>query len=112
MRYKLKKYIGQRLCFSATVEKFGEKTAFKGAPIPTLLLKDIRIKDQKEILSDHLWFTKGKSWKNVSEGDTVEFFARVSTYEKGYKGYRDDVFDAPIRKDFRLERPSKVKIIN
>lgn len=37
--------------------------------------------------------------------------ARVSIYEKGYKGYRNDVFDRPIEKDYRLSRPTKIKKI-
>lgn len=31
--------------------------------------------------------------------------------EKGYKGYRNDVFDRPIEKDYRLSRPTKIKKI-
>jgi hypothetical protein len=110
-RKDLKKYIGKRLRFTACVEKFGEKPAYRGYPIPTILLKNIKLVDCEEILTDHLWFTFGKTFGRCNIGDTVEFDARVSTYEKGYKGYRDDVFDKPVYRDYRLERPTKLEVI-
>lgn len=110
MRSKLKAINGQRMRFTATVERFGEKSAFKGAPIPTVLLKNIRILETDEQVTDHLWFTKGKSWEECVIGGIVEFDARVTTYEKGYKGYRDDVYDSPVKTDYKLERPTKVEV--
>lgn len=41
----------------------------------------------------------------------VEFCARVSAYEKGYKGHKDDVLNRPIERDYRLSRPTKIKKI-
>ena len=111
MRKKLKSINGQRLRFIATVERFASKSAFRGPAIPTVLLKDIRRTDTGENVSDHLWFTKGKSWESTTIGCQVEFDARVSVYEKGYKGHRDDVFDAPVSVDYRLERPTKVEVL-
>ena len=66
-----------------------------------------------KIVTDHLWFdlTKGFETADLLPGDVVEFCARVSIYEKGYKGYRNDVFDRPIEKDYRLSRPTKIKKI-
>ncbi len=107
IRNKLKTLNGQRLRFSATVERFGEKSAFKGGPIPTVLLKNVCLVSSGECVTDHLWFTKGKSWESCSTGSKVEFDARVTVYEKGYKGRRDDVYDAPIEIDYRLDRPTK-----
>ena len=65
------------------------------------------------IVSDHLWFdlTKGFSGADLSPGDVVEFCARVSAYEKGYKGHKDDVLNRPIERDYRLSRPTKIKKI-
>lgn len=54
---------------------------------------------------------KGFESADLLPGDVVEFCARVSIYEKGYKGYRNDVFDRPIEKDYRLSRPTKIKKI-
>jgi hypothetical protein len=39
MRNELKKIIGQRVTFTATVDKFGTKTNFKGYPEQTILFK-------------------------------------------------------------------------
>lgn len=111
MRKELKKYNGKRLRFSATIERFGEKPAYRGFPIQTLLLKNVTLIDNKQMVTDHLWFTKGKSWDESKIGDTIEFDARVTTYEKGYKGYRDDIYDSPIEIDYKLERPTKIKIL-
>ncbi|CAH0530728.1 hypothetical protein CTH30272_03070 [Allocatenococcus thiocycli] len=110
MRKELKAIDGQRMRFVARVGRFGEKSAFRGGPIPTILLNDVRIAETGKQVTDHLWFTKGKSWDLCKVGLEVEFDARVTTYEKGYKGYRDDVYDAPITIDYKLERPTKIKI--
>jgi hypothetical protein len=40
-------------------------------------------------------------------GDVISFQARVTAYEKGYKGYRDDVYK-PIEIDYRLSNPTKI----
>jgi hypothetical protein len=109
MRIGLKSIQGQRMRFTAQVERFGTKTGFK-LDLPTILLKNVIRVDTLEVVTDHLWFTKGKSWANCTIGCTVAFDARVNTYEKGYKGYREDVY-APISLDYKLERPTKVEII-
>ncbi len=83
--------------------------SYKGDPTPTILLKNIKILETGETVTDHLWFSKGKSWKNCEIGDKVCFDARVSEYEKGYKGNRLDVY-SPLKKDYRLERPTKIII--
>ena len=53
----------------------------------------------------------GFSDADLSPGDVVEFCARVSAYEKGYKGHKDDVLNRPIERDYRLSRPTKIKKI-
>lgn len=112
MRKKLKKLHNKRLTFTAYIERFGTKSAFRGDPIPTILLLNICCFDTGEVVSDHLWFTKGKSWLPFNPGDKIQFDARVTTYEKGYKGYRDDIYDCPVTIDYRLERPTKIKKID
>ena len=108
MRKILKKRNGQRFRVRAQVERFGEKHAFRGPPIRTILLcQIIDVQSQCE-LTDHMWMTCGKWSSPLSIGDMIEFNAR----EKGYKGYRDDVIiERPIERDYRLERPSKVEIV-
>lgn len=85
-----------RHVFTATFVRFGFRNGYIG-PVKTMLLQDVTL--DSKIVSDHLWFdlTKGFSGADLSPGDVVEFCARVSAYEKGYKGHKDDVLNRPIR---------------
>lgn len=105
MREKLAELNERRITVSAKVEKFGTKKSFKGFPQKTVLLIDI--KDQSgKILCDHLWLTEGKQIKNLGLeiGDKIAFTARVTEYEKGYKGIYDE--SNPIEVDYRLSFPT------
>jgi predicted ATPase len=99
-----------RHVFTATFVRFGFRNGYIG-PVKTMLLQDVTL--DSKIVSDHLWFdlTKGFSGADLSPGDVVEFCARVSAYEKGYKGHKDDVLNRPIERDYRLSRPTKIKKI-
>jgi hypothetical protein len=112
MRDKLKEIDGKRLRVRATFERFGTKTAFKGPPLETILLKDVACAATGACLTEHLWFTSGKTWRalGLTPGAVVEFDARVSEYLKGYKGRRDDVCK-PLELDYRLERPTKARLV-
>ena len=85
----------------------------KGRHVFTATFVIFGFRNDSKIVSDHLWFdlTKGFSGANLSPGDVVEFCARVSAYEKGYKGHKDDVLNRPIERDYRLSRPTKIKKI-
>ena len=51
-----------------------------------------------------------KRWEMVwlmQRRDIIAFQARVTAYEKGYKGYRKDVYK-PIEIDYRLSNPTKI----
>ena len=111
MRKELKKQLGQRGCYSAVVSKFGSKKNWHGFPEPTVMLANVRDADGK-IVCDHLWLKVGKRIESLSLniGDVVTFEARVTEYEKGYKGYREDVY-APIETDYRLSNPTKLKVV-
>ena len=109
MRRNLKALNGQRLMFSAVVDGFG-KRFYKDKEITTILFKDIRKLQDGILVTDHLWFTQGKCWSNMTIGQRVQFEARVKEYEKGYKGLRQ-VLDAPVRKDYKLERPTKIELL-
>lgn len=110
MREALRDQEGVRGTFSGTVARFGTKSAYRGAPIPTLMLRDVKDASGKAVC-DHLWMTQGKQLKalNLQIDDEVVFDARVTQYEKGYRGYREDVYDAPIGVDYRLSNPTKVR---
>jgi len=106
-RSGLAEYNGQRKRFSATVKRFGKKRAFKGPDLDTILLTNLCFEGTNVILADHLWMTCGKWSNSLCIGDVFTFDARVGTYEKGYHGYREDIYkDAGV--DFRLERPTKI----
>lgn len=99
----------ERHRFTAVFERTGWKSGYK-RDLQTVLLLDVRMDDRP--ICDHLWFnmTKGFREAGLKQGDKVEFMARVSSYEKGYKGWRDDVFK-PIERDYRLSFPTKIKKI-
>jgi hypothetical protein len=112
MRKELKKQLGQRGCYLGVVSKFGSKKNWHGFSEPTVMLVDV--KDSKgKIVCEHLWFKVGKQIESLSLsiGDIVTFDARVTQYEKGYKGHRDDVY-APIEVDYRLSNPTKLKVVD
>jgi hypothetical protein len=75
--------------------------------VPTLLLRDVTEPKTGYVLTDHVWFATGKWSQALRPGDVIEFDARVTTYEKGYKGRREDVC-APVSTGYRLERPTRV----
>lgn len=102
----------ERHTFSGVFVREGLKSAYRGLPLPTVLLKDIRLKDNDKIITDHLWFNKTKGFEalNLKEGDIVQFDARVDSYTKGYQGHREDVYSY-IEKDYKLSYPTKIKLI-
>lgn len=108
MRKNLKQLGEVRATFTGTFARIGTKSSF-GYSKNTLLLTDVRDSTGK-IVTDHLWFnlTKGFAELSLVPGDTVRFDARVKPYEKGYKGYRDDVYDSPIETDYKLSHPTKL----
>jgi hypothetical protein len=114
MRKELSKIEGVRGRFEGIFVRFGTKRGWKGYPETTVLLKDIRLLTEGKYITDHIWFSCGKRLEalNLKENDVVRFDARVTSYEKGYKGYREDVFDAPIETDYRLSFPTNVVKIN
>lgn len=107
----------ERHRYCAEVAKFGWKSGWNEAE-PTILLKDIKLYKSDEVIVDHLWFSLGKQFRdlNLKEGDIISFDARVSKYVKGYMG--DELYflnktgrlPAPISTDYKLERPTKIKI--
>ena len=95
--------------FTAVFERTGWKSGYK-CDLQTVLLTSISMNGK--IVADHLWFnlTKGFKDADMKPGDIVEFQARVASYTKGYKGYKEDVY-VPIEKDYKLERPTRIKVL-
>ena len=109
MRNQLKNLNEVRATFTGTFQRIGTKSSF-GHPKQTLLLTDVKDSEGK-VVADHLWFnlTKGFASLGLTPGVTVRFDARIKKYEKGYKGYRDDVFDSPIETDYKLSHPTRLE---
>lgn len=115
MREQLKNMVGVRSRFRGRVERFGHKDAYRGLPRKTVLLKDVVLVSDDKGATDHIWLTCGKWSENISERDIIEFDARVTSYKKGYRGHRFDIdiLDAPPPSvDYRLSRPTQVKIVS
>ena len=111
MRHKLKRLNGSRLTFKGEYVRTGIKNGFKGTE-ETVLIKDI-VHDNEPVC-DHVWFNKTKGFRqlNLQSGDTVEFDARVEDYQKGYRGWDiEKQISRPLRWDYHLTRPTKVKKI-
>ncbi len=112
MRHELAKIEGNRARFEGIFVRFGTKRGYKGYPETTALLRDVKSIQTGRVMTDHLWFTCGKQLGslNLQENDVVRFDARVTPYQKGYKGYRDDDYGdfKPIETDYRLSFPTNV----
>jgi hypothetical protein len=110
VRKNLKQLEEVRTSFTGVFVRFGTKSGWKGL-VDTVLLKAIK-NDQGRLMTDHLWFNKTKGFEKVElqEGDVVRFDARVKEYEKGYKGYREDVCKS-IEIDYKLSHPTRIEKI-
>jgi hypothetical protein len=108
VRKKLSADLGLRKRFSAEVERFGKKINYKGYSEETILLKNIRDIDSKEVVADHVWFTFSLTFQKakVVEGSTIEFDARVKDYTKGYVNKKIGINNR--KKDFKLSNPTKI----
>lgn len=108
MREELAKAEGMRGTFTAKFSRFGSKKAFKGPPLTTVLLLEVKDASGK-VTCDHIWFTAGKQFKNLmlKPGEEIQFDARITVYWKGYQG-RESWDAAPRQKDYRLSFPTNV----
>lgn len=105
----------QRYRYTATFVRFGEKNGYLDSE-KTILLKNIKLLDTDEIITDHLWFTCGKLFEmlNLNSGDIIEFNARVGKYTKGWMSKRNwyERGCPPVQTDYKLEYPSKIKVVS
>ena len=112
MRKELKKIDGQRDLFIAKYVRDGSKSAFKGAALPTILLKDVIRVSDKKLMCDHIWLNKTKALAtlDLSVGLEVEFVARVKKYSKGYQGRKEEVVKE-AKQDFKLSHPTQIRVV-
>jgi hypothetical protein len=111
MRKELKSIDGKRIRFRAVVERFGKKTNYHGYPESTILFKNVTRTDTSKQVTDHIWFTVGKTIEvlELQPGDIVEFDARVGDYVKGYVNNREYIDDRTL--DYKLNRPTRFERI-
>lgn len=102
----------QRKKFSATFERFGKKTNYKGYSEDTLLLKNIIDVQTNIAITDHIWFTLSKGFEklNLQPGMTITFEARIKEYKKGYVNARYKINQRTV--DFKLSHPTRIEIIS
>ena len=66
-------------------------------------------------VTDHIWFSMTKGFEKLgelTEGDPIQFDARVKEYIKGYNGYREETrWEKPVEKDYKLNNPTKIKVL-
>jgi hypothetical protein len=111
MRENLRDTEGHRAIYTATFQRFGQKT-WRGYVTITLLFVNIISESGAEVC-DHLWFrsTKGFEKLNLQPGDRIQFRATSRPYTKGYRGCRD-LDDAPaLSTDYRLSHPAEICIL-
>jgi hypothetical protein len=108
-RRMLKMLEGQRMRFSGRFERFGTKTGWQGRAETTVLLKDVKNEDGKQVC-DHLWFNLTKGFRSLGDlrtGDVVGFDARVTSYVKGYVNHRELIDGREI--DYKLSYPTRFR---
>ncbi|MFO1547713.1 hypothetical protein ABC418_11405 [Lactiplantibacillus plantarum] len=101
----------ERHTFTAIFGRYGYKSGYHGES-PTILLKYIKLDGR--IITEHLWcnLTGGfKGLNELHEGDAIQFDGRITSYTKGYQGYREDI-ERSSKKDYKIERPTKLSVIN
>jgi len=114
MRTELKEIQNNRKTFTGIFKRYGTKTNWHGFPEKTILLTDVKDSIENKV-ADHIWFSMTKGFEKLGElkeGDLVQFDARVKPYFKGYNGYREEIrWEKPIKKDYKLNNPSQIKVL-
>lgn len=79
------------------------------------MLVDVNDSNGK-LVTNHIWFNYTKGFEKLGRlkaGDIISFMARVSPYVKGYRGYDiEKQMDHPIQQDYKLNYPTKIKLLN
>ena len=87
MRNELKRLGNkQRYSFIGQFERVGYKNSYRTFA-PTLLLKNVKLAETGQLITDHLWFNYTKGFLKLGElqkDDLITFDARVDDYYKGY----------------------------
>ena len=81
MRTQLEQFLNKETLFYAIFDQYDETA--KGRVVA--VVKDIRVKDSKEILTDHVWINRTSGMKDLKlrQGDIVSFYAQAEKYAHG-----------------------------
>jgi hypothetical protein len=111
MRVELEKLKGLRVAFTGKVTKYGRKRSYKGNFKQTVLLTNVRFKDNNKEATDHIWLTVGVKLSNIEleVGEEIEFTAIIREYHKGYINKNKEVIDQKL--DYKLIYPANIKRI-
>jgi len=88
IRTPLLNKIGVRKIFTATFVSYGTAKTNEGDHA-TALLHDV--KDHGKLCADHAWVKATPEFKDLKEGDTIMFRARVEMYPKSHHNIKWDV---------------------
>lgn len=105
MREKLKKHLGKRVLFSATLSRYGVRRIRDGLTESVLVTQVWT--DRYGMVADHLWFDSSKPFRKagIQPGDRIQFRSNVQTYEKS-SGDRDYKLSLPTRITILTDRLS------
>ena len=111
MRVELEKLNGTRVRFTGRITKYGRKRGYKGNYKETILLTNIRFKDDNKEATDHIWITVGVklSSMQLEVGEEIEFTAIIREYYKGYISKNKEVSKQTL--DYKLIYPGNIKRI-
>lgn len=111
MREKLKERLGERSRYKGTFEKYKLRPAYKGLAKITFVLINVQTINGEEI-TDHLWFTQGKTWAKLGPlypGDVIAFDARSKPYTKGKRDFEGEYYR---ERDYKLSNPTKMEFLS
>ena len=110
MRKQLQQINGERITVEATVDCFSIKET-RWAREETICLTHITNQEGK-LLTDHLWWKRGKWAADLNIGDRIRLDARVKPYTKGYQGrLAYETGEAWTATDYRLSHPTNVEVV-
>src|SRR5688500_18924278 len=84
MRYKLKRYLGEKLDFEGKLSKILPDPKKKSRRI--CLFHNIKLTVSDEILTDHLYLKQTGGLRDRKPGAILQFRGKVTSYKKNYAG--------------------------
>ncbi len=112
-RERLAANVGRKIVVHAVYVGLGKRKAGQ-KEFSTVLIRDVRQAESGELLTDHLWFNRGKTWRKagVLPGDRIAFEARSIEYRTGYWGPNQlRRLESPPRVEYKLTAPAGLRVL-